>query len=177
MDAFEQIVAELFWTAGYWVRTSVKVDLTKEEKVRAGKPSMPRPEIDLVAYQGASNHLLALECKSYLDSRGVSFAEICGSAESKTYKLFRQPALREIVLGRLLAQSIEAGLCREGATVQLGMVAGKVKGADGPAIDQLFYENGWFFRGPGWLKKQVGDLAGSAYENQAANVVAKLLLR
>ena len=33
MDAFEQVVSEILWMDGYWVRTSVKVDLTKEEKV------------------------------------------------------------------------------------------------------------------------------------------------
>ena len=30
MDAFEQVVSEILWMEGYWVRTSVKVDLTKE---------------------------------------------------------------------------------------------------------------------------------------------------
>lgn len=177
MDAFEQIVAELFWTRGYWVRTSVKVNLTKPEKVEVGRPSMPRPEIDLVAYHGEKNHLLALECKSYLDSRGVTFGEICGSADSKTYKLFRDKTLREVVLRRLACQSVEQGLCRTGVTVQLGMIAGKVKGQDGPEIESLFAENGWHFRGPQWLKSELTTLAGTAYENQAANVVAKLLLR
>ena len=138
---------------------------------------MPRPEIDLVAYSGERNHLLALECKSYLDSRGVTFAEICGSAESKTYKLFRDQALREVVLRRLALQSIEEGLCREGVKVQLGMIAGKVKGKDEPEIECLFEKHSWYFRGPAWLKAELAKLADSAYENQAANVVAKLLLR
>jgi hypothetical protein len=31
MDAFEQLVAEILWMDGHWVRTSVKVELTKEE--------------------------------------------------------------------------------------------------------------------------------------------------
>jgi hypothetical protein len=42
MDAFEQVVSEILWMDGYWVRTYVKVDLTKEEKVRIGRPSSPR---------------------------------------------------------------------------------------------------------------------------------------
>lgn len=32
MDAFEQVVGEILWTEGNWVRTSVKVNLTKAEK-------------------------------------------------------------------------------------------------------------------------------------------------
>lgn len=32
MDAFEQLAAELLSTDGWWVQTSVKVGLTKEEK-------------------------------------------------------------------------------------------------------------------------------------------------
>jgi hypothetical protein len=32
MDAFEQVVSEILWMEGYWVRTSVKVDLTKAER-------------------------------------------------------------------------------------------------------------------------------------------------
>ncbi len=28
MDAFEQVVSEILWMEGFWVRTSVKVDLT-----------------------------------------------------------------------------------------------------------------------------------------------------
>ena len=32
MDAFEQVVSEILWAKGYWIRTSVKVNLTKEDK-------------------------------------------------------------------------------------------------------------------------------------------------
>ncbi len=45
MDAFEQLVAEILWMEGYWVRTSVKVQLTKEEKRQIGRHSSPRWEL------------------------------------------------------------------------------------------------------------------------------------
>ena len=51
MDAFEQLAADIFWNEGNWVRTSVKVELTREEKIRIGKHSTPRWEIDLIAYR------------------------------------------------------------------------------------------------------------------------------
>jgi hypothetical protein len=37
MDAFEQLVSEILWREGYRVRTSVKVELTKEEEREIGR--------------------------------------------------------------------------------------------------------------------------------------------
>lgn len=39
MDAFEQVVGEILWREDYWVRTSVKVELTKEDKRAIDLPS------------------------------------------------------------------------------------------------------------------------------------------
>jgi hypothetical protein len=64
MDAFEQVVSEILWMDGYWVRTSVKVDLTKEEKVSIGRPSSPRWELDIVGYSGRDNTLRVVDCKA-----------------------------------------------------------------------------------------------------------------
>ena len=73
MDAFEQLVSEILWMEGYWVRTSVKVELTKEEKRLIGRHSSPRWELDIcmMAYKGGENLLRVVECKSYIDSTGV----------------------------------------------------------------------------------------------------------
>jgi hypothetical protein len=76
MDAFEQVVAGLLFREGYWVTQGYKVELTKEEKRLIGKPCSPRWEIDLLAYKGSTKELLAVECKSYLDSVGVPAADI-----------------------------------------------------------------------------------------------------
>jgi hypothetical protein len=46
MGAFEELVAEILWMDGHWVRTSVKVELTKEEKRKIGRPW--RWELDIV---------------------------------------------------------------------------------------------------------------------------------
>src|ERR1019366_2421900 len=84
MDAFEQLVSEILWMEGYWVRTSAKVDLTKEEKRQIGRPSSPRWELDIVAYSGRDNLLKVIECKSYLDSRGVLLACRCANRPNST---------------------------------------------------------------------------------------------
>ena len=72
MDSFESIVRTIFESKGYWVKTSFKVKLTKEEKRKIGRPTSPRWELDVVAYKGGSKEILVIECKSYLDGLGVS---------------------------------------------------------------------------------------------------------
>lgn len=73
MDAFESLVSMLLRHQGYWTTPSFKVELTKDEKVQIGRPSSPRWELDLIAYEASKNEVGAIECKSLLDSRGVHF--------------------------------------------------------------------------------------------------------
>lgn len=55
MDSFEQVVSELLWNKGYWVWTSFKVKLTKEDKQAIQNPTSPRWEIDIVAYDAQTD--------------------------------------------------------------------------------------------------------------------------
>lgn len=71
MDYFESIIKTLLESESYWVRQSFKVNLTKEEKRNVGKHTIPRPEIDLLAYKPNQNKILAIEVKSFLYSSGV----------------------------------------------------------------------------------------------------------
>lgn len=135
MDAFEQLAADIFWNEGYWVRTGVKVELTREEKIRIGRHSSPRWEIDLVAYNAADGELLALECKSYLDSGGVHAAHFLpGSRYAHRYKLFHDEALRETVLERLRLQCVERRLCPPDAAVRLGLIHGHATNHNAPLL-------------------------------------------
>jgi hypothetical protein len=178
MDAFEQLAADIFWNEGYWVRTSVKVELTREEKVRIGRHSSPRREIDLVAYHAARNELLALECKSYLDSGGVHAAHFeAGSKYAHRYKLFHDAVLRETVLERLKLQSVERGLCRADTTVRLGLIHGHATKHNAPLLAEIFRSNGWLLFGPDWINKHLEAMSAGSYENNTVSVVAKLLLR
>ena len=76
MDGFEQIIGQLLIEDKYWIRHSVKVNLTLEEKRTINKPSTPRPEIDIVAYDLKTNTICLLEVKSYLDSPGVDYKHV-----------------------------------------------------------------------------------------------------
>src|SRR6266481_1477850 len=128
MDAFEQIVSEILWMEGYWVRTSVKVELTKEEKKAIGRPSSPRWELDIVAYSGRDNLLRVVECKSYLDSRGVALRAFDGSDAkfAERFKLFSDEQLQNVVFGRLRQQFADSGACAPNATVKLCLACGRI---------------------------------------------------
>jgi hypothetical protein len=90
MDSFEAVVAAILQRRGYWAQTSVKVELTTEQKQAVGRRCSPRWELDVVGYKAPSNELLVLECKSLLDSPGVPCSAFNGTnpKKQKRYKLF-----------------------------------------------------------------------------------------
>jgi hypothetical protein len=180
MDAFEQLVSEILWMEGYWVRTSVKVELTKDEKRQIGRPSSPRWELDIVAYRGRDNLLRIIECKSYLDSRGVVLRAFDGTDEksAERYKLFADEQLRRVVFNRLRLQFAESGACSPDAGVKLCLACGRIASdADRAGLHQLFAEKGWELWDEPWLRARLKRMSDQGYENQVSAVVAKLLLR
>jgi hypothetical protein len=179
LDAFEQLVSEILWMEGYWVRTSVKVELTKAEKQAIGRPSSPRWELDIVGYRARDNLLLAVECKSYLDSYGVAYAAFGGShvAKDDRYKLFNEPETRKVVFNRLAMQFAVAGACRDAPEVRLALACGKVREPDRHQLAAHFEQNGWELWDEAWLRDRLARMARNGYENQVSAVVAKLLLR
>ena len=151
MDAFEQIVARAFEARGYWTRIGFKVDLDKATKKSLKNPSMPRPEIDVLAYRPAKQELLLIECKSYLDSVGVQHAAFAApdSVTASRFKLFNNAPLFEAVKKQVLKQLSEEGLLLQTTpSVQLCLVAGKIYAADEPLLKQYFEERNWMFVSP-----------------------------
>ena len=180
MDAFENLVSELLWQEGYWVRTSFKVNLTKEEKRDIGRPTTPRWELDIVAYSAKCNVLRVIECKSYLDSRGVQASEVISpkSPGKSRYKLFTDEKLRETVFNRLALEMEILGACARKPKVTLGLACGKIASAkDHGELKAHFEQKGWELFDPDWLKEKMKQLSEASYENQISSVVAKLLLR
>jgi hypothetical protein len=180
MDAFEQLVGQILSTKGFWVRSSFKVDLTKEEKRLIGRHSAPRWELDIVAYRASDNTLYVVECKSYLDSRGVTAAAFVDSdsKEAKLYKLFTEPNLYEVVSQSLSNQLLELGACRENPRIQLALACGKIRNAlDRETLHAHFKTKKWELWDEAWLKESIRYMATESYENQVSSVVAKLMLR
>lgn len=178
MDAFENVVAAILQRQGYWTLTSVKVELTKEEKRAIGRHSAPRWELDIVAYRGRDHELRVVECKSFLDSPGVECAAFDGSnrAAASRYKLFCDSILRRVVLRRLIRQLVSQGFCPAKPRVTLCLAAGKIRGEES-WLQTHFKRNGWTLLGPEVIRAELKKLRDIGYENSVAAVVAKLLLR
>ncbi len=178
MDAFESVIAGILQRQGFWTLTSFKVELTKAEKRKIGRPSSPRWELDVVAYRGRDNELRIVECKSFLDSPGVRCSAFDGTNEASAnrYKLFCDSTLRRVVLRRLERQLVTAGFCPDNPTVKLCLAAGKING-DEAWLQQHFERQGWILMGPAAIREKLGALRDTGYENSVAAVVTKLLLR
>jgi len=158
MDAFEQVVSEILWRDGYWVRTSVKVDLTREEKRQINRHSSPRWELDVVAYSGRDNRLLGVECKSYIDSVGVRASAFDGTNpdHAKRYKLFNEPELRRVVFERLCVQLADSGACCQTSEVKLALACGKIRNeTDRKSIRAHFETQGWELWDEMWLREKI----------------------
>lgn len=179
MDHFEAVISTLLESDGYWVRSSYRVELSKEQKRDTGKPSIPRPEIDLLALHFNRNEVLVLEVKSYLDSPGVKLSDISKEhekAEGK-YKLFTSKRYRAIVLGCLRQQLLEAGAINEATTIRLGLAAGKVYRAQTEELRAHLAASDCFFLSPEDIRAKVAALAKGAYMNNPSAITAKILLR
>ena len=178
MDSFEQIVAGLLFREGYWVTQSFKVALTKKEKQKIKRPACPRWEIDLIAYKGSTNELLAVECKSYLDSFGVRASEIISEPTSDSrYKLFVDTTLRKTVLNRLSIQTYELGLTPAGIKPKLALAAGKIYSRDKETLEKHFKKHNWRLFDTAWLVTSLKSRSEDSYHDSIADVVSKLIHR
>lgn len=176
MDAFESLISMLLRHDGYWTIPSFKVELTKEEKRHVGRASSPRWEIDLIAYKGSTNEVLVVECKSYLDSRGVVFQND-QFGNPKRYKLFTDATLREVVLNRLSIQLVSTGACAPAPKLTLGMAIGKIaRTTDVKGLNDHFADKGWRLFDSAWIRDRLQAASDRGYENDVAFIVSKLLL-
>ncbi len=180
MDAFEEIVSGLLQHQGYWVRPGYKVTLSLEEKRKLGKPSLPRPEIDILAYGPSADELLWVECKSLLDSVGVRMQHFNPQYRRAPghYYVFNDPLYRRIVTRRLLKQMWAQSLYKTRPRVVYCLAAGHIAtDKDRERIRKMFRRNGWRLFDDGWVKQELAKLADSSYENDVTAMVAKLIVR
>lgn len=179
MNHFEGIIKTILEHDGYWVRQSFKVELTKQEKREIGKPSLPRPEIDLLAFKQSENKILALEAKSYLDSGGVHLDELQKHYDipEGRYKLFTCYKYQRILFDRLMDNLMNIGMADMKTRIILGLVAGKVYRSNSNDVQEYFNKKNWFFWGPDEIKNKLNELAQSRYENDPAIITAKILMR
>jgi hypothetical protein len=143
---------------------------------------MPRPELDIVAYRGRDNFLYVVECKSWLNSRGVTFAglSVTDAVNAGRYKLFSddKPKLRKVVLNRLRAQLTKSRACPPipASNVRLFLACGHIASKDNRSkLRKHFEDRKWELWDEDWLREHLEKMANSKYENHVSHVVAKLL--
>ena len=181
MDCFETIAATLLEFDGYWVRRSFKVNVNKVHKRTLGKNSMPRPEIDLLAFKSKKKEdlIIAFEAKSYLNSPGVSRKEIKASHKTTKgrYKIFTCKNYRDIVIKQLKKDLIAKGMATKSTKIKLGLLAAKVKGGEDESTKLADYmrKHHWEFWEPATVKEKLEALADLDYENDVAVVASKIL--
>ena len=185
MNAFENIVAKYLETKGYWVRQSVKIPISKEDKKAIGLPSMPRPEIDLVALNAKENELLLIEVKSLLDSYGVYFGAVSGEDKSprgqqdaKRYRLFTDRNFREVITAKLREEYLKQGLINENTKINYALAAGHIHSVDDESrIRDHFSREGWKLFAPGEIKECIKELSKRGWEDNLVTITAKLILK
>jgi len=178
MDYFEATVARILEEQGYWVRQSVRVELSQAVRNALGKPSLPRCEIDIVAYQPTTRELILFEVKSFLDSHGVKPADLQRTTWTKNrYKLLTIPDLRRAVSKALVAHYRKRGLIDGEVRVRFGLAAGRVKDRVNTEVRQIAKKNRWVFLGPKEIAEAVWKFAELRYENSPFVLTAKLLRR
>jgi hypothetical protein len=182
MNAFEDIVGRYLEEEGYWVRHSVKLNISKQDKVALEKHSMPRPEIDIVALNVCKNELLLLEVKSFLDSPyGVNYYEIIGEDKDAEkydrYKLLTNIKFRDIVTKQLKREYIEKGLIKDSIMLRYGLAAGKIHSGHEDLLMKHFLKHRWVLITPAQIKETLRKFSGKGYEDDLVTVTAKLIMR
>ena len=179
MDSFEALVRLLLEQDGFWTRQSHKVNLSKAEKRAIGKPSIPRPEIDVIGFNPKENLIVAMEVKSLLDSPGVyaSGLKEVHEVSHGLFKLFTSANYREIVFQGLRNDLTKVGLADENTTIRLGLAAGKIHKGDENELHDLFNSNGWLLWGPAELATRMKRLSALGYENDPFILSSKLIHR
>lgn len=180
MDSFEQIVAKILSEQGYWTKIGYKIELTKEEKRFIENPSMPRPEVDIVAFRPGENLLLWVECKSYLDSNGVRSLAFIGeeNVHARRFKIFNNERLRVLLAEKLVDQLIEQRLLKTKPALKFCLVTGNIYNQkEREEIRAHFASKGWLLYDEFWVKNGLLALANSGYDNDVAVITAKLFDR
>lgn len=179
MDPFEIIISKFLQEKNYWVRSLVKVPFSKTDKRKIKNPTIPTPEIDIIAYNFKQNELLLVECKSLLDSKGIRFNSLIGKNQKfkSKYKLFNSSLYRNRLTKIIRMQYIKSGLINDQTTINYALAAGKIYSKDKVKFDVYFKKRGWLFFSPNEIKDSIVEYSKKSYENDLIVMLTKLILR
>lgn len=186
MNSFEQIVAKIFESKNYWVKSNVRVELTDKEKIRIMMDkkkglSLPRPEIDIVAYSPTRNELLIVETKSYFNSFGVKLSEVSRqhSVPKGTFKLITCKNYRQIVTNGLIREFVNRDLIKsKSVKVRYFLVGGNTYPQNKPeSIEKIknFLEGKKIaYWGIEDIRRELAVIADSGYEDDVVTMATKI---
>ena len=176
MDSFESLIATILEENGFWVQSSVKLNITPFLRKFIG-PTDPRPEIDIVAYKGGTNELWLVECKSYLDSGGVSISAFNGKNPKfeKKFKLFTNEKYFNGICKELINQLIVKDKIRQKPKIRRLLAAGHIAKKSQKKLKEYFIKKDWELWDEEKLKKFLTALSTKGYDNSIATMVVKLL--
>jgi hypothetical protein len=181
MDAFEQIIAHLLMEDGYWTIVNYKADITQEQAISLKKGSMPRPDIDIVAYKPKENIIYLIEVKSFIDSFGVgikNFNDLEKNFEGR-YKILTHKGYRDVISKIVKKDLLDKGLIpNEEISVECGLIAGNLYKTTQQELKNIFATKGyknWLVWGPEKITEKIKALAKKGYENNEITIISKLL--
>ena len=172
MDAFEKIVGRILEKRGYWVKQSVKVDCTPDEKESIGGRSIPTPEIDLVAFK--DNECILLEAKSFLDSAGVRLHGVNGTNKkaAKGYKILNNPTFQKLMTKKIIA----AFNLPKTVRIKYGLAAGKLHKKEVQEIVEYFNtKSNYIIIQPDQIADELVNLGKGVYINDEVTMTIKIL--
>jgi hypothetical protein len=117
---------------------------------------------------------------AHAEQTKASFLLVCRrvSSDIRIYYGFQPKQFRRaIVFNRLLLQLCGNGMANATTTNSLALAAGKVYRGQSAAIQELFLTKGFIFWSPEEIKEKVTALARRSYEDDAAIITAKILLK
>jgi hypothetical protein len=176
MNSFETILGLYLQEKNYWIRHSVKVKLEPEDKAKLKLPTIPRAEIDLVAYNVIDDILILIEAKSYLNSAGVTIGGLSGS-DTKTknrYRLLNNKKYQSLVTSRLISDFIKKGIIKNSTTIKYALAAAKVQPKSKDNVAAFLKRQGYLFFDPADIKETIKKLADSDWDDNVITVTVKI---
>ena len=180
MNAFEEIVKRYLEEKGYWARQCVKVNrISKEDKRNLKKPSMPTPEIDIVALNVKKNELLLVEVKSLLGSYGVYYEAVTGKdpKDKDGYKFFWNSKFRGIVTARLEEEFLEQGFINKRTKINYALAAGHIHSPEDESKIKDYFsrqKEKWILFPPKDITDTIKKLSEKGWEDNLVTMTAKL---
>ena len=174
-EAFEEIVAVLLESDGYWVKRNIKIHLSSERQTALGLKS-GACELDIVAVRTTGTpEILIVECKSFARSDGVDWKTfsppVAPIIRRHRYKMFFSVELRSAITSLLT----ENGITPPNVRHTYCLASAATRRSDHEQIKCHLIANEMQFFDRAWLMERFDVLGKSeTYQNNIVATMASL---